>query len=104
MSGAIRNGGCRGRFVATDVRRQPGEQAGHVRNLPTLLSWRSSPKNGCERPIRRDGNFVLTKSKRRLSEVTYVPWGEWFQPTAFRKNIRDVLKFDAPIFWNVKMA
>ena len=23
-----------------------------------------------------------------LSEVTYVPWGEWVQPTAFRKNVR----------------
>ena len=27
--------------------------------------------------------------KVALSEVTYVPWGEWVQPTAFRKNIRD---------------
>jgi peptide/nickel transport system substrate-binding protein len=42
--------------------------------------------------------------KVALGEVTYVPWGEWFQPTAFRKNVRDVLKFDAPIFWNVKVA
>src|SRR6266540_1328334 len=39
-----------------------------------------------------------------LSEVTYVPWGEWVQPTAFRKNIRDVLKFVAPIFWNVRVS
>jgi len=39
-----------------------------------------------------------------LSEVTYVPWGEWVQPTVFRKNVRDVLKFGAPIFWNVKVA
>jgi peptide/nickel transport system substrate-binding protein len=42
--------------------------------------------------------------KVALGEVTYVPWGEWFQPTAFRKNVRDVLKFDAPIFWNVKVT
>src|SRR5262249_18506774 len=40
--------------------------------------------------------------KVALSEVTYVPYGEWTQPTAFRKNVRDVLKFAAPIFWNVK--
>jgi peptide/nickel transport system substrate-binding protein len=39
-----------------------------------------------------------------LSEVPYVPWGQWSQPTAFRKNVRDVLKFGAPIFWNVKLA
>jgi peptide/nickel transport system substrate-binding protein len=39
-----------------------------------------------------------------LSEVTYVPWGECSPPTAFRKNVRDVLKFAAPVFWNVKLA
>ena len=33
--------------------------------------------------------------KVALSEVTYVPCGEWVQPTAFRKNVRDVLKFAA---------
>jgi peptide/nickel transport system substrate-binding protein len=39
-----------------------------------------------------------------LDEVTYVPWGEWMQPTAFRKNVRGVLKFGAPIFWNVRVT
>jgi peptide/nickel transport system substrate-binding protein len=42
--------------------------------------------------------------KVALSEVPYVPWGEWVQPMAFRKNVQDVLKFGAPIFWNVKVA
>jgi peptide/nickel transport system substrate-binding protein len=42
--------------------------------------------------------------KVALSEVPYVPWGEWFQPTAFRRNVRDVLKFGVPIFWNVKVT
>jgi len=40
--------------------------------------------------------------KVALSEVTYVPWGEWVQPTA--KNVQDVLKFGAPIFWNAKVT
>ena len=39
-----------------------------------------------------------------LEEVTYVPWGQWLQPTAFRKNVQGVLKFGAPIFWNVKVT
>jgi peptide/nickel transport system substrate-binding protein len=39
-----------------------------------------------------------------LDEVTYVPWGQWLQPTAFRKSVRDVPKFVAPVFWNVKLA
>jgi hypothetical protein len=38
------------------------------------------------------------------AEVAYVPWGEWVQPTAFRKNVHGVLKFTAPIFWNVRVA
>ena len=42
--------------------------------------------------------------KVALDEVTYVPWGEWVQPTVFRKNVKDVLKFGAPIFWNVKLG
>jgi peptide/nickel transport system substrate-binding protein len=42
--------------------------------------------------------------KVALREVTYVPWGEWVQPTAIRKNVRDVLKFGAPLFWNVRMT
>jgi len=42
--------------------------------------------------------------KIALSEVTYVPWGEWVQPTALRKNVRVVLKFGAPLFWKVKLT
>jgi len=37
-------------------------------------------------------------------EVAYVPWGEWVQPTVFRKNVQGILKFGAPVFWNVRMA
>ena len=39
-----------------------------------------------------------------LDEVTYVPWGQWSQPTAARKSVRDFVRFAAPVFWNVKLA
>jgi len=42
--------------------------------------------------------------KVALSEVAYVPWGEWFQPTVFRKNVQGILKFAAPLFWNVRIT
>jgi hypothetical protein len=29
---------------------------------------------------------------------------EWFQPTAFRKEVHGLLKFTAPVFWNVKIT
>ncbi|PYM12396.1 MAG: ABC transporter substrate-binding protein [Candidatus Rokuibacteriota bacterium] len=42
--------------------------------------------------------------KVALDEVAYVPWGEYVQPTAFRKSVQGILKFIAPLFWNVKIA
>jgi peptide/nickel transport system substrate-binding protein len=42
--------------------------------------------------------------KVAFSEVPYVPSGEWVQPTALRKNVRDVLRFGSPLFWNVKVT
>src|SRR3989449_3274455 len=42
--------------------------------------------------------------KIALSEVAYVPWGEWFSPTAYRKNVQGILKFAAPLFWNVRIT
>jgi peptide/nickel transport system substrate-binding protein len=39
-----------------------------------------------------------------LREVAYVPWGEWVWPTAFRKNVHGILKFTAPVFWNVTIT
>jgi peptide/nickel transport system substrate-binding protein len=42
--------------------------------------------------------------KVALGEVAYVPWGEWFWPTAFRKNVQGILKFTAPVFWNVRIT
>jgi peptide/nickel transport system substrate-binding protein len=42
--------------------------------------------------------------KVALDEVAFVPWGEWFAPTAFRKEVQGILKFAAPVFWNVKIG
>ena len=37
-------------------------------------------------------------------EVAYVPWGEWFLPTACRKSVQGILEFIAPVFWNVTVT
>jgi peptide/nickel transport system substrate-binding protein len=36
-------------------------------------------------------------------EVPYVPWGQYMQPTAYRKAVRGVLRFPATILWNVSV-
>jgi len=42
--------------------------------------------------------------KLALDEVLYVPWGEWDTPTAFRRSVQGILKFTAPLFWNVRIV
>jgi peptide/nickel transport system substrate-binding protein len=42
--------------------------------------------------------------KVALDEAVYIPWGEWFLPTAHRKSVQGILKFIAPLFWNVSIA
>ncbi len=54
-------------------------------------------------PIKRK-QIAEEIQKIALHEVAYVPWGEWVQPTAFRKNIQGVVKFTAPVFWNVRVT
>jgi hypothetical protein len=34
--------------------------------------------------------------------VTYVPLGQYVQPTAWRSRLRGVLKANAPVFWNIE--
>jgi peptide/nickel transport system substrate-binding protein len=45
----------------------------------------------------------LTDEIQRLAyeEVPYVPWGQWFLPSAYQTYVKGVLSFPAPIVWNV---
>jgi peptide/nickel transport system substrate-binding protein len=36
-------------------------------------------------------------------EVPYVLWGQFKQPTAFRKSVRGVLNFACAVFWNISI-
>jgi len=39
---------------------------------------------------------------RGLENVTYLPLGQIFQPTAFRSDIKDIVKAMFPLFWGVR--
>jgi len=41
---------------------------------------------------------------RALETVPYVPLGQIFQPTAFRSDIKDIVKAAIPLFWGVRRA
>ena len=45
----------------------------------------------------------LAEEIQRLAydEVPFVLWGQYVQPQVFSKRVRGVLKFAAPIMWNV---
>jgi peptide/nickel transport system substrate-binding protein len=63
-----------------------------------LTDWMRTTDQGRRRQVAEEIQKVA------LDEVTYVPWGEWFQPTAFRKEVQGLLRFTAPVFWNVKIT
>ena len=37
-----------------------------------------------------------------LDSVPYLPLGQVFLPTAFRSDIKDIVKATLPLFWNVR--
>ena len=57
-----------------------------------------------ETDLPRRKQLAAEIQKVALDEVTYVPWGEWDMPTAFRRNVQGILKFTAPLFWNVTIS
>jgi hypothetical protein len=60
----------------------------------------------CHGPSPSQCDVCLQKEKGEVPdfEPSYEVWGEWFQPTAYRKNVQGVLKFGAPVFWNVRIT
>jgi hypothetical protein len=79
---------------------RPGERVVYLRNADYIPREEiPSGSTGGKRVYLAD-----EVQKLALTEATYVPWGEWVQSTAFRRNVRGVLKFGAPLFWNVRVA
>ena len=70
--------------------------------IPQLEKLITEFVRATEQPRRKQ--LAEEVQKVALDEVAYVPWGEWMQPTAFRKNVNGILKFIAPLFWNVSIA
>ena len=98
-------------FAATDVISPPVHFAISGAGSSAWAGWPDVPQ--VERlvtdwvraadPARRK-QLAAEIQKVALDEVTYVPWGEWDMPTAFRKNVQGILKFTAPLFWNVTIS
>jgi hypothetical protein len=60
----------------------------------------SCPDDGHRGATEQSEELALVHSIHRVGECEC----EWVQRTAFRKSVRDVLKFAASLFWNVKVA
>lgn len=70
-----------------------------VPQLETLITeWVRATDEGRRKQLAEEIQTV------NYEEVAYVPWGEYVLPTAFRKNVNGILKFIAPLFWNVSIA
>jgi hypothetical protein len=55
--------------------------------------------------ITRNHSYLIYDTLFGIDETLQIkPQMEWVQPTALRKNVRDVVKFGARVFWNVKIS
>jgi len=71
-------------------------------NIPQLDKLIAAWLRAADQPKRKA--IADEIQKVAFDEVPYVPWGEWDIPTAFRKDVQGILKFTAPVFWNVRIA
>lgn len=56
-----------------------------------------------EAPTQADRQAITQKIQlQALQSVPYVPLGQFFQPTAHRADIKDVVKATFPLFWGVR--
>ncbi|MBI2468590.1 MAG: ABC transporter substrate-binding protein [Candidatus Rokubacteria bacterium] len=77
-------------------------------------AWFGWPENGQIEKLRLDWVRATDKARQKqladeiqrlvLDEVLYVPWGQWTLPFAFSRKVQGVLRFPAPLFWNVTIA
>ena len=72
------------------------------------FGWSSSPEL---EKLRMEWIRATDQAKRKqladqiqtvaFDEVPFVPWGQYVQPTVYRKNVRGVLQFPSTLLWNV---
>ena len=67
-----------------------------------MKSWNHSAMPGSTIRTCRRKNRSLSKSQLwGLETLPYIPLGQIVQPTAFRSDIKDIVKSMFPLFWGV---
>lgn len=76
-------------------------------------AWFGWPENARMEELRLQWSRARDKDRQKeladeiqtlaLDEVMYVPFGQWVSPTAYRKPLKGVLQFPAPLFWGVSV-
>ena len=61
-------------------------------------SWFDAPDVASQKAIAEQVQL------RAFETVPYIPLGQYFQPTAFRSDIKDIVKAAFPLFWGVRRA
>ncbi|MGH7389150.1 MAG: ABC transporter substrate-binding protein [Candidatus Rokuibacteriota bacterium] len=77
-------------------------------------AWFGWPDHGRMEALRLQWARTMDRERQRaladeiqrlaLDEVMYVPFGQWMSPTAYRRAVKGVLQFPAPLFWGVSVA
>jgi peptide/nickel transport system substrate-binding protein len=77
-------------------------------------AWFGWPEHGEIEKLRLDWVRATDRAKQKqiadqiqrlvLDEVLYVPWGQWTLPYALTRKVQGMLRFPAPLFWNVTIT
>lgn len=51
-------------------------------------------------PAKRPAHIEAIQ-RRAYESLPYIPYGQYFQPVAFRKNVTGVLEAGIPVYWNI---
>jgi peptide/nickel transport system substrate-binding protein len=51
-------------------------------------------------PVKRHA-MIETIQARAFESLPYIPFGQFFQPIAFRKNVTGVIEASVPVYWNI---
>lgn len=70
---------------------------------PTVATLEALRQAWFDAPDLAAQQAVAAKIQARAFEfVPFMPLGQIFQPTAFRSNVRDIVKCAIPLFWGVR--
>jgi hypothetical protein len=84
-----------GLVLTSPARAQSPKRGGVLRFEKLRTEWMRATDSAKRKQLAEQIQVVA------FDEVPYITWGQYVQPSVYRKTVRGVLQFPANILWNV---